>query len=82
MYILFTPLHIVDQFHTKSAVFLQTKFKMITTVILILYKKLKVKNTFVLDTMLPFLLYFANKNHSKQPQHCFASLSNMTVFRS
>ncbi len=28
------------------------------------------------------LLYFANKNHSKQLQHCFASLSNMRVIRS
>ncbi len=59
----------------------------VTNVILILYnnsinEKLILRDLRFRQHIGYFLLFFANKNISKQPQHCFASLNNTTVFRS
>ncbi len=82
MYI-FIPLHIVNQFHTKSAVF-SPKITMITNVILIFFSSINKKLIKrLLDTILPvFALFHQQKSLQTQSQHCFVSLSNMTVIRS
>ncbi len=67
--------------------FFSRKITMITNVILIFlqqFYKCKVnEEIYVLDTTMPvFALFRQQKSFQTQSQHCFASLSNMTVIRS
>ncbi len=71
---------------TFHAVF-SSKISMITNVILILYNS-SINNKLILRDLrfrhhiASFCSISPTKNNSKQLQHCFASLSNMTVLRS
>ncbi len=72
-----------NQYHAKSAAF-PPKSSMITNIDFIQQfnkQEVNIKGTCVLDTVLPvFALFRQQKSFQTQPQHCFASLSNMLCF--